>query len=286
MLSTSRRERRVAVRKVRRSLTEISPLNSHPQMQSPLFSILPPEIRNQIFELALSEHEDSTRPYDPTDNYYRPGHCFPKVINTDLLRTCRRVYYETNTIPMSSATHCLWLGPISWSRDPNRTPLRFESLTRKQQTDLNHVHVFMYPHCREFNTFISRQQFRPKHLTVTVSWDHNWPDPGGGNDDIQKLFGVGWGLPDLTKFPNELEDVKIEFEIMKQRKGELDELVMRMMLWRFELRDGTNMVADESTIARSWTRQRGWRGTTPPSSYEFHVVTVTWRRLASAENKD
>ncbi|EON65445.1 hypothetical protein W97_04683 [Coniosporium apollinis CBS 100218] len=286
MLSTSRRERRVAVRKVRRSLTEISPLNSHPQMQSPLFSVLPPEIRNQIFELALSEHEDSTRPYDPTDNYYRPGHCFPKVINTDLLRTCRRVYYETNTIPMSSATHCFWLGTISCSRDPSRTPLRFESLTRKQQTDLNHVHVFMAYYCREFSTFMSPQQFRPKHLTITISWGNNWSDTRYGNDDIQQLFSASWGSPDLTKFPNELEDVKVEFEVTKEWKGKLDELVKRVMLWRFELRDGTNMVADESTTVKSWTRQRGWRRTKPPSSYEIHVVTVTWRRSASAENKD
>ncbi|KAJ9648977.1 hypothetical protein H2199_000890 [Coniosporium tulheliwenetii] len=267
-----------------RSLAEISPLNSHPQMQSPLFSVLPPEIRNQIFELAVSEYEDTTRPYDPTDDYYRPGHCFPKVINTDLLLTCRRVYYETNAIPMRSATHHIWLGWTTMFRDPHRTPLRFPSLTRKHQTELNHVHVFAYPNLPDLSALISRQQFRPKHLTITVGWNYDWSSPN--DEDFPMSLDADWVLANNTKLPDELEDVKIEFEALMRRKDELDRLVKIAMLWRFEMRDGTEMVADKSTSVRRWTRYCKWRGPVSPPWYDYHMVTVVWRRPISSSTKD
>lgn len=287
VLSSSRRERRIAARKARRSLTEISPLNSHPQMQSPLFSVLPPEIRNQIFELAVSEYEDTTRPYDSRADYYRPDQCFPKVINADLLLTCRRVYYETNAIPMRNATHCLWLDATSRFQDPHRTPLQFESLTRKQQTELSHVHVFTSFYCPELKALVSRQQFRPKHLTITVSWNFDWGPPG--DDVVLMSSGTGLELADDAKFPDELEDLKIEFEGLERWKSELDELLKRVIRWRFELRDGTKMVPDEATDVRRWTRQSNWLGVTSPPSYDHYMVVITWRRpigSPSTKNED
>jgi hypothetical protein len=90
------------VRQTRRNLDSISPETSHPQKQSPLFSILPSEIRNLIFKHVVCQQYDRSRPElvpDPA------GHDFKTDISTELLRTCRLVYYETKYIPTMSATH-------------------------------------------------------------------------------------------------------------------------------------------------------------------------------------
>ena len=87
-----------------------------PQTQSPLFSVIPGEIRNAIFELALSEYEDPERKYDVATYYYRPGYTARKRIATQLLLTCRRVWLETRHLPSSLSEHAWWL--CSYDRRP------------------------------------------------------------------------------------------------------------------------------------------------------------------------
>jgi len=78
------------------------------QLQSPLFSILPAEIRNDIFSLALMQYEDLTQPYPENDFCYRPGHRARRIVSTELLLTCRRIWLEANHWPMEQAVHSFW----------------------------------------------------------------------------------------------------------------------------------------------------------------------------------
>lgn len=78
------------------------------QLQSPLFGILPAEIRNDIFSLALLQYEDLTQPYPENDFCYRPGHRARRVVSTQLLLTCRRIWLEANHWPMEQAVHSFW----------------------------------------------------------------------------------------------------------------------------------------------------------------------------------
>lgn len=77
------------------------------QWQSPLFSKIPPEVRNEIFRLALNEYVPDGREWDPMKDRVqnpgygnvkesssfvkRPGYEGLKTVDTDLLRTCKRV---------------------------------------------------------------------------------------------------------------------------------------------------------------------------------------------------
>lgn len=77
------------------------------QCQSPLFSKIPPEIRNEIFRLALVEYVPEGNDWTgklseiqspgygnvrSTGKYVRrPGYEGLKTVDTDLLRTCKRV---------------------------------------------------------------------------------------------------------------------------------------------------------------------------------------------------
>jgi hypothetical protein len=89
----------------------------NPQHQSPLFSVLPAEIRNHIFDLVLLEC-DAT-PFSTEDFWYRPDYPASRAINVALLRTCRLVYLETWNVPLLNVTHRQWLG---W--DERRCPER------------------------------------------------------------------------------------------------------------------------------------------------------------------
>jgi hypothetical protein len=92
-------------------LSKLSYSDCLSQEQSPLFSTIPPELRNQIFGLALAEQNGSFA--IPTHkHYYRPDYTHHRIIDTALLRTCRRVYMETRDIPQQNVTCRFWLGHV------------------------------------------------------------------------------------------------------------------------------------------------------------------------------
>lgn len=72
------------------------------QEACPLFSKLPPEIRNMVFDLALTPFNDLKRPLPPGSYYHRPGNTHAQIIDTTLLCTCRRIYLETYSVPSSN----------------------------------------------------------------------------------------------------------------------------------------------------------------------------------------
>lgn len=68
------------------------------QEQSPLFGKIPPEIRNSIFSLALHEYDDPEQTYARDTYYTRPGFKARKKLDTSLLRTCQRIWEETQNV--------------------------------------------------------------------------------------------------------------------------------------------------------------------------------------------
>ncbi len=91
----------------------------HPRVQSeaylqealPLFSVLPPEICNLIFRLALYAYPDKARGYYPGSAYYfRPEYEHYQRIDTALLLTCHRIYDETHLLPVIEKEHVFWWG--------------------------------------------------------------------------------------------------------------------------------------------------------------------------------
>ncbi|KAF7194579.1 hypothetical protein HII31_04085, partial [Pseudocercospora fuligena] len=123
----------------------------HQQTQSILYSKLPKEIRDMIFEYATAQYEDIDKKYKETAFWCRPGHrvsdahiklhshilyrieslvagpnlitltltCeaniyVPKALHktcTNLLLTCRRIWLEANSLPMKQAVFTFWMKP-------------------------------------------------------------------------------------------------------------------------------------------------------------------------------
>ena len=83
------------------------------QEQSPLFTKVPAEIRNQIFEIALQPYYDPNGLYERNTEYTRPGSLGRKKVDVALLRTCKRVYAETKVVSFGNLEVEFYLGHAS-----------------------------------------------------------------------------------------------------------------------------------------------------------------------------
>ncbi|KAH8602045.1 hypothetical protein B0O99DRAFT_491499, partial [Bisporella sp. PMI_857] len=86
-------------------------LSPDPQSASPLYNgRIPPEIRDQIFEYAMTEltKTDLRSQYPTNTNYTRPGYTGRRMVTTALLLTCKLVYLETYHLPPVMKEHVFW----------------------------------------------------------------------------------------------------------------------------------------------------------------------------------
>lgn len=115
----------------------------NPQSQSPFFTVLPPEIRNEIYSWALLQSEDISQTYEEDSFWYRPGFRAPLKSRSHLLRTCRLIHLEAGTFLMREAEHAFWFnrGPAERSGIDKCSEF-FESLTPKNVEDLVAVRFF------------------------------------------------------------------------------------------------------------------------------------------------
>lgn len=222
-------------REIRACLANINESNSNPQRNCPLFSKLPVEIRLKIFELALSEHEDSSIPIETNNLFYRPRYFFKTRIFTDLLRTCRMIYAEASHIPMTSATHTL----SDRGTFPGRVP-NFNSWTAKNLSELGNLQLF-----GRLETWMEKLQslrpLEPKVITITtrfIDWDEgfNPVEFCVPNEWKRQLWSVishhtalSENIPDPTRptgallieGTGRLQEVRIEFEAHVSQEQQL-----------------------------------------------------------------
>jgi hypothetical protein len=88
---------------------------SNLQPQSPLFSVIPGEIRNDIFRLALLQDEDKAAAYPENSYWYRPGFTGPLRGNSALLRTCKLAYAEGQKVFLKGLEWAFWFGMLTLS---------------------------------------------------------------------------------------------------------------------------------------------------------------------------
>ncbi|OCK83006.1 hypothetical protein K432DRAFT_292037 [Lepidopterella palustris CBS 459.81] len=261
-------------RVLRRRLAGITPLNCHAQRQSPLFSVLPPELRNQIFELAVSQYDDLSRPYRENAYWYRPGHHYEPRTDTRLLRTCRLVYYETCVIPMRSATHHVYF------EHGISVPNYFFHFARKEQENIYHLHIFTnfrQYELRFIQNLLTGLRLHWKRITMTVrTTDWLTWDDGGSARDMEK------NLKTLI-LPDSCKEFVLEFEAPATRKTERDQRISGAATWEFKAQSGAVFTTEASRIAIStWTGSADingvhWGVHSPGTTIEYHVSKLTWR---------
>jgi len=151
----------------------------HPQDQCPLFSTLPREIRDLIWEFATAPIEDERHKYATTEYYYRPGHTARHKTYFDLLLTCRRIWLEANAMPMLQAEQAFWF----YRQAPDaRDSAWMEKLTPKNRRNFGTMRMFVQMFAIEslrvtpgalrqyfLGTPPQSDEFQPKVFHVTVS---------------------------------------------------------------------------------------------------------------------
>lgn len=159
------------------NIIEFNRSNFCEQVQSPLFSVFPGEIRDRIFAYTLAEFEDTSAAFDNNSCYRRPEYAAPRRSDTALLRTCQRVYQEAFFYPFTLAEQILWL---AWN---SRRPSTVTTVERLQpslvlmqklhgDTELDSVRVFaQLCHLESggaLSNILEMSHFLPRSMTITI----------------------------------------------------------------------------------------------------------------------
>ena len=273
------------------SSTSISHRAIDLQEECPLFSDLPSEIRNTIFELALTADHDETRPYRADRAFHRPGYLAHTKINCSLLRTCKRAYLEARLFPLSANEHVFWLfnGPWKSIGKKNRHTANwtkwYSRLNQLQKHAVGEIHIFVQQFYLE--ALGNRGDLHPLdisakrlHLTLRHSDWWSWESPPKSSDRLgicpwrtartshqqmiaepeqpdvsyikERMTRDTWG--GQLSLVKGLEVLKMEFETDLNKKDQLEAVVARAKHWKFPLSDGSLL---------EWTGQQSdysWEG--------------------------
>ena len=215
--SRKRRGRRPSPRSAHDLVAPILTGNHSDQNGCPLFSLIPPELRHEIFVLALTSYDDETRPFPPTAYYIsRKGYRYYQCIHTALLATCRRIYSETHDLPISLNEHVLW-----FYRGPQgliNSRAYFLGFTPKQRDAVQRIHIFteLYYLRNDFAWGCAFREMRPKHLKIIIRHSDWW---WWGQNERLRMKNPFWGTN--LKMKQSLESLEIEMETMERDKDQV-----------------------------------------------------------------
>lgn len=288
-------------------MSEFQPLDfstSNNQHQSPLFSVLPPEIRQDIYVYALSEYENLDRPYNKDTYWWRPGDTAALRSATELLRTCRRIYNEAWLLQFALAEHRFYLTDSSrsprgrWPRGFREcTQMLYEMYGKHQQSSgarfvgLGGIRVFaqlwMLEPGEELQKVLDVQHFFPRRVAVTIRYSDFWY----WEDNAPLHVDAKW--VNKIRLPNSVTHFTVDFEMIERRKDEVNLIAQDAVdKWFFERRDGAILTARKEGISVStWTgssvlgNNRWVRDENRPGQLDYHIVTVTWK-LQQKEGSD
>lgn len=272
----------------------------HQQDQSPLYNKLPKEIRDQIFEFAASQYEDLQQPYKINAFHYRPGYRGPLKTSTGLLRTCRRVWLETNALAMLQAKKTFWFegarGP------PNQLKYDFASdWTSLNKKNFETLHLFTQKHMAERmfgrSDSISAIIYDLRPKTIRVTWRHTdwnrWEDPLPlelKEDWIQRALN--------SPLMQGIQRFELELETLTKNKDQLDPIVERISNL-----EGSRIQSESepgrATQLKLVDKPEVWHWTGPPdindhiddahrgmAKLDYHVVVLTWKAVPAGTLED
>lgn len=249
--------------------------DANPQSKSPLFARIPGEIRNHIFDLALTAYSGKQEPFEKDSYYYRPGFRYAdQILDTALLRTCRRIYQEACLVPFQNY-EC-----VEWHyRGPPAKIARNFARGNYSCPWLTSLHLFTQQFWLEDSSWPSKARnvaFRYKnlrHLRITIRhsdwwwWERSAPllldakqkgTKGTASATRHSTAADGfhvnsWGHQ-FSVFKG-LKTFELELETVEGKRKELDEIAIRAADWRFPLGDGNVLVLNPAR-----TKMTGWRG--------------------------
>ncbi|KAF5311165.1 hypothetical protein D9619_007824 [Psilocybe cf. subviscida] len=244
----------------------------NPQTDSPLFSKIPPELRNDIFQLMLTSYDDELAPLETDEYFSRHRYRFRRRTDTALLSTCRRIYLEAHDLPVSLNEHVFWMnyhGPPG-VKYHNKPIAHFWRLTAEQREAIENVHIFAPSHWLQGSLGICKSRvFRMKHLKISIrqtdwyGWEYNHPST---------VMPNGWAAS--LKLITNLESFEMELEIVERDKLQLEALVKSMQPWRIQLANDRVLTTEgNNVVRRRYTGPSDYGG---GMHYDFQTNEWSW----------
>ena len=267
--------------------TPIDTSNANPQTKSPLFNRIPGEIRDHIFDLALTAYSGKQEPFEKNAYYYRPGFRYAdRKIDIALLCTCRQIYREACQVPAQNYES------VGWHRAPRGPPLPLRMRFARAGTNcpwLNSLHLFTQQFWLEDSSWptaardiAQRRHPNLRHLRITIRHSDWWwwetsaplvldakrkgingrPPVMGQSIASDGFHALSWGQQ--FSFFKGLKTFELELETVEGKRKELDEIVIRAADWRFPLADDNFLVLNPTR-----TRRTGWHGLKLPLNCKY-----------------
>ena len=299
VIKQRRKSSRLQAQKERAPVT-MSAFN--PQSACPFFRPergLPREIRELIFQLALTSYEDKSRPRNIevvkkndvafTDNTdyarYRPGHFCIRRTDTALLRTCKAIYQETHLLPIAVNQHTLWYSHVPAVRTLPATTASdyFNAMTDEQLAAVQHVQIFgqsAFLGSQDPGQYINEGIFAElgvmrggpsRNQSRRISGDvlkraRNW----GPQTISITIRHMDWNhyFIDLSHMLRnrhwenvlgELKVLRIELEVPGDQRNLLTPVIKSLTDFSFDIGNGEELVAEQEVQESTWIGP--WRDT-------------------------
>ncbi|KAL3300617.1 hypothetical protein RB213_002216 [Colletotrichum asianum] len=265
--------------------TDVQATSCNPQLQCPLFSTLPGEIRNEIFALALVQYEDSENAYPEDSYWYRPGFSGPRKSSSALLQTCKAAYFEGQKAFLRELEWAFWFDRGPEGRTGMNSCLSFfRKLTPQQSQDLKKVRFFMqmfrFENGTELHRLFHQPNFNPEKLTITIRYSDWWY----WESDTPLRMKEDW----LRRFsgPAGLRELRVEYETITRKRDAMMKIVERNKKWKLsvgDLEEGGHLSAEGTKLVEwRWHGKSALGGTKwyhhgDGDTMEYVVVTDTWR---------
>nr|POE75169.1 hypothetical protein CFP56_63404 [Quercus suber]POE94752.1 hypothetical protein CFP56_16989 [Quercus suber] len=288
-----------AQRRVEISVDESRMIHSCDQQErSPLFALLPRELRNMIWAYATAPFEDPSRRFEATACYFRPDHTASLKTTTALLSTCRRIWLESHAMPMLQAEHCFYYHRPAPDR---RDKAWMANLTERNRQDFGHLHLFaqMYAteglndrpgHLRSFflNTPLNMNDFQPRMLHMTLRHADWWYwESDAQLESVDRWIKPLLNSPDLRS----TETLRLELETLDYTAEQLEAILERTKALVSAEKE-THMVDGKPTKTifqfTGMSEVHTWQG--PPNinnqssrpydgvhRLKYYVATLTWK---------
>ncbi|RFN53434.1 hypothetical protein FIE12Z_2259 [Fusarium flagelliforme] len=269
-----------------------------PQEHSPLFHVLPGEIRDSIFSYVLTDHPDPSNQFSDKTCYTRPSWKADQSTDTRLLRTCRAIYRETWFKPFLLREHTRWLSspdraPPSRHRPPpmSRMLKRIADQQGTSNVEIERLRIFaqMYKlEDGELKRLLNSSYLAPRIVTLTIRHTDWW----FWEDDEPLRFEANWIKGVASVLSSSTNRFCFELESLKRKKDQVDKIAAQMIKkWYFKRKDGVVLYADATTQesqwngSSTWNNQRWVRDETEDGRLDYCIVTVTFRPKIEIERK-
>ena len=275
------------------------------QHDSPLFGMLPGEVRSYIFSLALADYADASpdKQYEAETCYKRPHYFAPRRSDTALLSTCRAAYAECWFLPFVLQEQTHWL--TSQDRAPpeynvyEHEPyaVQFHSLKSPLQQihdqrganetiEIESLRAFAQMYRLKEDALallLQTPHLHPRRVTLTIRHADWW----FWEDDEPLRFSGEW-IEDVSRvLPSSVREFYIELETLERKKKQLDSIAKQMReRWFFKRTDGAALYADvtggNAEVSRwsgtsTWHGRRWVRDETESGRIDYYVLCIPFR---------